>query len=198
MLDAAFWSKPERYATLSRLALMDRVRAAAETARSLKTRSTREASAPANRRASLSRASPCKSYLVGEGIEDVATARRSRWCWRSSRPSKSPARPRLRSPGAGGCSTCTAAGPPSGACSSPRLRPTLPTRRAAHAAGQRLWRASHTRARNRPARARALRRRQVGEPRHRPRPRRGGAAGGAIEGETQAGPEGGAERRITV
>ena len=36
MLEASFWSKPERYATLSRLALMDRVRAAAETARLFK------------------------------------------------------------------------------------------------------------------------------------------------------------------
>ncbi len=38
MLESGFWSNPNRHATLARLALMDRVKAAAETARSLKAR----------------------------------------------------------------------------------------------------------------------------------------------------------------
>jgi len=71
MLDAAFWSKPERYATLSRLALMDRVRAAAETARSLKTRLDKGTERAGKSSRELVSRIALQVHLVGEGIEDV-------------------------------------------------------------------------------------------------------------------------------
>ena len=71
MLEASFWSKPERYATLSRLALMDRVRAAAETARSLKTRLDKGAERAGKSSRELVSRIALQVHLVGEGIEDV-------------------------------------------------------------------------------------------------------------------------------
>ena len=74
MLDAAFWSKPERYATLSRLALMDRVRAAAETARSLKTRLDKGTERAGKSSRELVSRIALQIHLVGEGINDVRTS----------------------------------------------------------------------------------------------------------------------------
>jgi ATP-dependent Clp protease ATP-binding subunit ClpC len=71
MLDAAFWSKPERYATLSRLALMDRVRAASETAGSLKQRLDKGSERAGKSSRELVSRLALQLYLVGQGIKDV-------------------------------------------------------------------------------------------------------------------------------
>ena len=71
MLDAAFWSKPERYTTLSRLALMDRVRAASETASSLKLRLDKGSERAGKSSRELVSRLALQVYLVGQGVKDV-------------------------------------------------------------------------------------------------------------------------------
>ena len=110
---ADFWTRPDRHETLARLALMDRVKAAAETARVAARRgSPRAPSAPASPRASWSRGWRCSctwsrraSATSFEGGADRGGAR-GRAGLRASR-----ATARRRAPGAGSCSTCTAPGP---------------------------------------------------------------------------------------
>jgi ATP-dependent Clp protease ATP-binding subunit ClpC len=68
-----FWTRPERYEVLSRLALMDRVRAAADTAESLRARL-----AKAGREGRVSRDLVARLalqlHLIGEGVKDVLEA----------------------------------------------------------------------------------------------------------------------------
>ncbi len=71
MLEAGFWSNPERHATLARLALMDRVKAAAETARSLKARLDKGSERAGKASRELVSRIALQAHLVGEGIQDV-------------------------------------------------------------------------------------------------------------------------------
>jgi ATP-dependent Clp protease ATP-binding subunit ClpC len=71
MLDQSFWSKPERFVTLSRLALMDRVRAAAETAQSLRARLDKGTERAGKSSRELVSRIALQLHLVGEGVKDV-------------------------------------------------------------------------------------------------------------------------------
>jgi ATP-dependent Clp protease ATP-binding subunit ClpC len=71
MLEAGFWSNPNRHATLARLALMDRVKAAAETARSLKARLDKGSERAGKASRELVSRIALQVHLVGEGIKDV-------------------------------------------------------------------------------------------------------------------------------
>ena len=71
MLEAGFWSNPDRHATLARLALMDRVKAAAETARSLKARLDKGSERAGKASRELVSRIALQAHLVGEGIKDV-------------------------------------------------------------------------------------------------------------------------------
>jgi ATP-dependent Clp protease ATP-binding subunit ClpC len=70
MLEAAFWSDPQRYVTLSQLALIDRVRSALETAHALKGRLDRGAERGKSSRELISRLA-LQLHLVGEGMRDI-------------------------------------------------------------------------------------------------------------------------------
>ena len=65
-----FWSRPDRYETLSRVALMDRVTTAAGTADALRTRLTKGSSDGKSSRELTSRLAQ-QIYLVQQGIQDV-------------------------------------------------------------------------------------------------------------------------------
>ena len=71
MLNAGFWSSPERFATLAGLALMDRVKAAAGTANALMARldKSRERAGKSSREL-VSRLA-LQLYVVNEGLRDV-------------------------------------------------------------------------------------------------------------------------------
>ena len=72
MLAAAFWSTPDRFETLARLALMDRVQAAADTARALKgAPGQRQPSASGKSSRELVARLALQLHLVGEGLRDV-------------------------------------------------------------------------------------------------------------------------------
>lgn len=74
MNEADFWSKPDRFATLSRLELMDRVAVASETADSLLARlSRRRGHAGQNVRDLVGRLA-LQVHLVQEGLQDVTLA----------------------------------------------------------------------------------------------------------------------------
>ncbi len=66
-----FWSKPERFETLSRIALMDRVRAAAGTAESLRTRLAKAPARAGKSSKELIGRLALQLHLTGQGIEDV-------------------------------------------------------------------------------------------------------------------------------
>jgi ATP-dependent Clp protease ATP-binding subunit ClpC len=65
MSSGDFWNRPDRFAVLARFALMDRVKAAAETAHALRSQSPRRYSAELNGRFAL------QLYLIREGIRDA-------------------------------------------------------------------------------------------------------------------------------
>ncbi len=71
MQAAEFWSGEGRFATLARLALIDRVKAAAETAASLKARLERASDASGKSSRELISRLALQLYVVGEGIRDV-------------------------------------------------------------------------------------------------------------------------------
>jgi ATP-dependent Clp protease ATP-binding subunit ClpC len=71
MLESGFWSSPDRHRTLARLALMDRVKAAAETARSLKARLDKGSERAGKASRELVSRIALQIHLVGEGIKDV-------------------------------------------------------------------------------------------------------------------------------
>ena len=69
-----FWQDPHRYATLARLALMDRVAAAAKTVGALRNRLARGAGRPANYSRELMSRLALHLHLVREGIKDAREA----------------------------------------------------------------------------------------------------------------------------
>ncbi len=71
MAAADFWSRPDRFGTLARFALMDRVKLAHETAGTLKGRLTRSAQSPRGYSAELSGRLALQLRLVKEGIRDA-------------------------------------------------------------------------------------------------------------------------------
>ncbi len=68
-----FWTKPERYEALTRLALMDRVRAAAETAEFLRARLVKAGSGGKSSKELVARLA-LQLHLIGEGVKDVLEA----------------------------------------------------------------------------------------------------------------------------
>lgn len=70
MQASEFWAKPERYEVLARLALMDRVRAASETAKSFRARLVKAGSGGKSTRELVARLA-LQLHLIGEGIKDV-------------------------------------------------------------------------------------------------------------------------------
>ncbi len=70
MQASEFWAKPERYEVLARLALMDRVRAASETAESFRARLVKAGSGGKSTRELVARLA-LQLHLIGEGIKDV-------------------------------------------------------------------------------------------------------------------------------
>ena len=151
---AGFWSRPDRHETLARLALMDRVQAAAQHGRV----PARAASPRARERAGKSSRElvarlALQLHLVKEGIRDVFEAAPIEVALLVEPALERPGERRGdAAPGAGSCSTCIAPGPTTGTCSSPRLAGAVP-RRPAAAADQRLRRASPAGAGGGPARA---------------------------------------------
>jgi ATP-dependent Clp protease ATP-binding subunit ClpC len=69
-----FWATPERYEVLSRLALMDRVRAASETAGSFRARLARGTGRGGKSSKELVARLALQLHLIGEGIRDVYEA----------------------------------------------------------------------------------------------------------------------------
>ena len=68
---ADFWNRPDRFGTLARFALMDRVKSAAETANALRGRLGRYSRTPARYSAELSGRLALQLHLIREGIKDV-------------------------------------------------------------------------------------------------------------------------------
>jgi ATP-dependent Clp protease ATP-binding subunit ClpC len=71
MSAADFWTRPDRFATLARFALMDRVKAAAETANALRRRLERYNRSPPRYSAELGGRLALQLHLVREGIKDA-------------------------------------------------------------------------------------------------------------------------------
>ena len=71
MSSADFWSRPDRFNTLARLALMDRVRSATETADALRTRLSRGSRRLRPYSAELSGRLALQLHLIKEGIKDA-------------------------------------------------------------------------------------------------------------------------------
>ncbi len=71
MLAPVFWSRPDRYETLARLALMDRVKVAMTTAASLRARLGKGIDRTGKYSRSLAGRIALQLYLVGQGIRDV-------------------------------------------------------------------------------------------------------------------------------
>jgi ATP-dependent Clp protease ATP-binding subunit ClpC len=71
MQESGFWSRPDRFETLARLALMDRVRAAAETGQSLRSRLARGTERAGKSSRELIARLAMQLHLVKEGIRDA-------------------------------------------------------------------------------------------------------------------------------
>jgi ATP-dependent Clp protease ATP-binding subunit ClpC len=71
MLEADFWSRPDRHATLARLALMDRVKVAIDTAASLRARLGKGIDRTGKYSRALVGRLALQLYLVGQGIRDA-------------------------------------------------------------------------------------------------------------------------------
>jgi ATP-dependent Clp protease ATP-binding subunit ClpC len=71
MASAAFWNRADRFGTLARFALMDRVKHANETAEALHARLARYARSPRGYSAELCGRLALRLHLVDEGIKDV-------------------------------------------------------------------------------------------------------------------------------
>jgi ATP-dependent Clp protease ATP-binding subunit ClpC len=71
MASSDFWSRPERFATLARFALMDRVKSAAETANALRGRAARYSRSPRRYSAELCGRLALQLHLIREGIRDA-------------------------------------------------------------------------------------------------------------------------------
>jgi ATP-dependent Clp protease ATP-binding subunit ClpC len=68
---ADFWNRPDRFGTLARFALMDRVKLATETANALKGRVARYSRSPRRYSAELSGRFALQLHLIREGIKDA-------------------------------------------------------------------------------------------------------------------------------
>jgi ATP-dependent Clp protease ATP-binding subunit ClpC len=71
MASSDFWSRTDRFATLARFALMDRVKSAAETANALRGRAARYSRPPRRYSAELSGRFALQLHLTREGIKDA-------------------------------------------------------------------------------------------------------------------------------
>ena len=71
MASSDFWSRPDRFATLARFALMDRVKSAAETANALRGRAARYSRSPGRYSAELCSRFALQLHLIREGIKDA-------------------------------------------------------------------------------------------------------------------------------
>jgi ATP-dependent Clp protease ATP-binding subunit ClpC len=71
MASADFWSRPDRFGTLARFALMDRVKAATESANALRGRVARYSRSPRRYSAELSGRFALQLHLIREGIKDA-------------------------------------------------------------------------------------------------------------------------------
>ncbi len=71
MLESGFWSRSDRFETLARLALLDRVRAAADTAQSLRSRLARGTERAGKSSRELIARLALQLHLVKEGIRDA-------------------------------------------------------------------------------------------------------------------------------
>ncbi|MFN3623707.1 MAG: AAA family ATPase [Hyphomicrobium sp.] len=71
MQEARFWNDPQRYVTLSRLALMDRIRSATETAHALKARLDKGTERAGRASRELISRLALQLHLVGEGLRDA-------------------------------------------------------------------------------------------------------------------------------
>jgi ATP-dependent Clp protease ATP-binding subunit ClpC len=71
MLTADFWSRPDRHATLARLALMDRVKVAIDTAASLRARLGKGIDRTGKYSRALVGRLALQIYLIGQGIRDA-------------------------------------------------------------------------------------------------------------------------------
>src|SRR5262249_11329162 len=71
MQDSGFWSRPDRFETLARLALSARARAAADTAQSLRSRLARGAERAGKSSRELIARLALQLHLVKEGIRDA-------------------------------------------------------------------------------------------------------------------------------
>ena len=71
MASAGFWNRPDRFGTLARFALMDRVKLATETANALKGRVARYSRSPRRYSAELSGRLALQLHLIREGIRDA-------------------------------------------------------------------------------------------------------------------------------
>jgi ATP-dependent Clp protease ATP-binding subunit ClpC len=71
MAAADFWTRSDRFGTLARFALMDRVKAATETANALRGRVARYSRSPGHYSAELSGRLAQQLYLIKQGIEDA-------------------------------------------------------------------------------------------------------------------------------
>lgn len=69
-----FWTKPERFAVLSRMALMDRVQAAATTAKALRARLDKAPPRTGKSSKELIARLALQLHLIGEGVKDVFEA----------------------------------------------------------------------------------------------------------------------------
>lgn len=71
MMSTGFWTQPGRFATLAQLALIDRIRAATETAHSLKTRLDKGTERAGKSSRELVSRLALQLHLVNEGLQDV-------------------------------------------------------------------------------------------------------------------------------
>jgi ATP-dependent Clp protease ATP-binding subunit ClpC len=71
MASSDFWSRPGRFATLARVALMDRVKSAAETADALRGRAARYSRSPRRYSAELCGRLALQLHLIREGVRDA-------------------------------------------------------------------------------------------------------------------------------
>ncbi len=71
MASADFWRSPDRFHTLARIALIDRVKAATETAKSLGERLARHSRSSERQSAELTKRMALQLHLIREGIRDV-------------------------------------------------------------------------------------------------------------------------------
>ena len=96
---------------------MDRVKAAAETARSLKARLDKGSERAGKASRELVSRIALQAHLVGEGIKDVQTSAPIEVVVAVEPAFEKPSEAMPRAPGVRRCWTCTAAGPASAACS---------------------------------------------------------------------------------